>query len=55
MPYFIYIIQFCLPHINYCIILWGNTYQTNTLCINIYKKRSIRIIYNKPYLYHTII
>ena len=21
----------CLPHINYCIILWGNTYKTNTL------------------------
>ena len=47
-----YIIQF-LPHINYCIILWGNTYKTNTLCINILQKRIIRIIHNKPYLYHT--
>ena len=27
-----------LPHINYCIILWGNTYKTNTLCIIFYKK-----------------
>ena len=42
-----------LPHINYCIIFWGNTYKTNTLCINILQKRIIRIIYNKPYLYHT--
>ena len=41
-----------LPHINYCIILWGNTYKTNTLCINILQKRIIRIIHNKPYLYH---
>ena len=31
----------------------GNTYKTNTLCINILQKRIIRIIYNKPCLYHT--
>ena len=46
----------CLPYINYCVILWGNTYKTNTLlfvCINILQKRIIRIIHNKPYLYHT--
>ena len=24
-----------LPRINYCIILWGDTYKTNTLCIHI--------------------
>ena len=42
-----------LPHIKYCIILWGNTYKTNILCINILQKRIIRIIHNKPYLYHT--
>ena len=42
-----------LPHINCSIILWGNTYKTNTLCINILQKRIIRIIYNKIYLYHT--
>ena len=42
-----------LPHINYCIILWGNTYKTNTLYINILQKRIIRIIHNKPDLYHT--
>ena len=48
-----YIIKFFLPHINYCIILWGNTYKTNTLCINILQKSIIRIIHNKPYIYHT--
>ena len=42
-----------LPHIKYCIILWGTTYKTNTLCINILQKKIIRIIHNKPYLYHT--
>ena len=31
-------LHFVLPHINYCIILWGNTYKTNTLCINILQK-----------------
>ena len=38
------------PHINYCIILWGNTYKT--LCINNLQKIIIHIIYY-TYLYHT--
>ena len=34
-----------LPNINYCIILWSNTYKTNTLCINILQKKELFVLY----------
>ena len=43
-----------LPHINYCIILCGNTYKIIHYASIFYKKNNYSYyIYNKPYIYHT--
>ena len=39
-----------LPHINYCNIIWGNTYKTHLYKIHILQKRAVRIISNSNYL-----
>ena len=39
-----------LPHLNYCNIIWGNTYKTKVNKIYILQKRVARLITNSHYL-----
>ena len=43
------------PYIIYCILIWGNTYQTHLNKIILLQKRIIRIVNNASYLAHTSI
>ena len=42
-----------LPYLNYCVEVWGNTYQTNIAPIYLIQKKIIRIICKVSYLEHT--
>ena len=42
-----------LPYLNYCVEVWGNTYQNSLQSLFILQKRAIRIIHNTGYLEHT--
>ena len=39
-----------LPHLNYCNIVWGNTYKTKLTKIFYLQKRLVRLISNRHYL-----
>ena len=40
-----------LPHLSYCAMVWGRTYETNIKKITLLQKRALRIVDKKPYLY----
>ena len=40
-----------LPHLNYCAVVWGRNYDSNTKRIMLLQKRAVRIIDKKPFLY----
>ena len=42
-----------LPHLTYCITVWGITFHTHLNQLVTMQKKSIRIIFNKSYLEHT--
>lgn len=42
-----------LPYLNYCISVWGGTFQSHLNQLVLLQKRAIRIICHKPYLEHT--
>ena len=42
-----------LPYMTYCLEIWGNTYQSNTLCIFILQKKILRIIIGANRYDHT--
>ena len=42
-----------LPYMTYCLEIWGNTYQSNTLCIFILQKNVLRIIIGANRYDHT--
>ena len=42
-----------LPHLNYCVAIWGKNYPTNIKKLKLLQKRAVRIIDKKPYLYPT--
>ena len=42
-----------LPHLLYCIPIWGSTYTTHLQPLFILQKRAIRLIAKRPYLDHT--
>lgn len=41
------------PYINYCLEVWGNTYQSNTHPIFVMQKKAIRVVYNSNFNAHT--
>lgn len=41
------------PYINYCAVIWGNNYDSNTKRIMLLQKRAVRIIGKKSYLHPT--
>ena len=45
--------SFILPDLNYCMIVWGNTYNCNSERILKLQKKAIRIISHSQYLSHT--
>ncbi len=44
---------FVYPHITYCSIAWGSTYNTPLDRLIILQKKIVRILSNKPYNDHT--
>ena len=40
-----------LPHLNYCAVVWGRNYDSNTKRIISWQKRAVRIIDKKTFLY----
>ena len=42
-----------LPHLNYCNIVWGNTYPTRLQKLFLLQKKAVRIITNSSHLTHT--
>ena len=42
-----------LPHLNYCVAIWGKNYPSNIKKLKLLQKRAVRIIDKKPYLYPT--
>lgn len=44
---------FVFPYLNYCVEVWGNTYNTNLHPLIILQKRAIRIVCNVKYNEHT--
>ena len=42
-----------LPHLQYCVLLWSNTYTIHLKKIKILQKRAIRIITKSQYTSHT--
>ena len=42
-----------LPHLMYCIIVWGNACPSYLNKINVLQKRAVRSICNVPYLHHS--
>ena len=45
--------SFIQSYLQYCILVWGKTYETHLSHLRILQKRSIRIINFKPFLYHS--
>ena len=43
----------CLPYLNYCVEVWGNTYSTNILPIVILQKKVLRVINKVHRLEHS--
>ena len=41
------------PYLNYCVEVWGNTYETNLYSLFIKQKKAIRIVCHAKYLDHT--
>ena len=41
------------PYLNYCNIIWGNTFSNHLYPLNILQKKVLRIINNKPFCFHT--
>ena len=41
------------PYLNYCMEVWGNTYETNLYSLFIKQKKAIRIVCHAKYLDHT--
>ncbi len=44
---------FVYPHITYCNIFWGSTYNTHLNRLIILQNKIVRILSNKPYNDHT--
>ena len=44
---------FVYPHLSYCTMVWGSTYQTTLNKVIIIQKKIIRIISNAPFLHPT--
>ena len=44
---------FVNPYLDYCILVWGTTYETYLYPLKILQKRVIRLICKEPYLSHT--
>lgn len=42
-----------MPHITYCLEVWGNTYKTNLHSLTVLQKRAIRIVHNAGFRDHT--
>lgn len=42
-----------LPHLNYCVAIWGKNYPSNIKILQRLQKRALRIIDKKPYIYPT--
>ena len=42
-----------LPHLQYCTLIWANTYFSKLNKIRVLQKKAIRIINNSDYIAHT--
>ena len=42
-----------LPHLNYCLIIWGINYETVLNKILVLQKRAVRMIDKKPFFHHS--
>ena len=42
-----------LPHLQYCTLIWANTYSTKLNKIRMLQKKAVRIINNSDYLAHS--
>ena len=41
------------PYVNYCNVIWGNTFASHLYPLNVLQKKVVRIIHNKSYFHHT--
>ena len=56
LPSYILKMIYCslvLPHLQYCTLIWANTYSTKLNKIRMLQKKAVRIINNSDYLAHS--